>query len=353
MSAHLSGAGLGAALAVTAAAGSLALGLSLHRGGVLVLLLSVLLATRWFGRIAGYAATLACAGLALMMLRVASGQSPPAGADVAALGLLGLLGVGIAAWTGPRPLRHDERPADTGRVKEEFLATVSHELRTPLNAILGWTELLRMPRGAGPQQVDCGLEVIERNARRQLALVDELLTAAGPESSPDAWQRFDLRAMLQDLLAELAPGGTAAGVELVDDGATCADAPPEPAGPVWVRGDAAGLRLALRHILDNALKYTPAGGEVRTCLRQSGEQALIFVTDTGRGIAATEVEHVFEPFSQLDSSAARTHGGLGLGLTIARRLIEGHGGHVDLRSDVAVRGATVLVTLPVSSPTPH
>ena len=238
-------------------------------------------------------------------------------------------------------------------MKEEFLATVSHELRTPLNAILGWTELLRMPRGAAPQQVDRGLEVIERNARRQLALVDELLTAAEPQSSPDAWQRFDLRAMLQDLLADLAPGGTAAGVELVDDGATCADAPPEPAGPVWVRGDAAGLRLALRHILDNALKYTPAGGEVRTCLRQSGEQALIFVTDTGRGIAATEVEHVFEPFSQLDSSAARTHGGLGLGLTIARRLIERHGGHVDLRSDAAVRGATVLVTLPVSSPTPH
>ena len=79
------------------------------------------------------------------------------GADIAALGLLGLLGAGIAAWTGPRALRHDERRADAGRVKEEFLATVSHELRTPLNAILGWTELLRMPRGAAPQQVDRGL----------------------------------------------------------------------------------------------------------------------------------------------------------------------------------------------------
>ena len=127
-------------------------------------------------------------------------------------------------------------------MKEEFLATVSHELRTPLNAILGWTELLRMPRGAAPQQVDRGLEVIERNARRQLALVDELLTAAEPETSPDAWQRLELRAMLRDLLAELAPGAAAAGVELVDDGATCAGAPPEPAEPVWVRGDAASLR---------------------------------------------------------------------------------------------------------------
>ena len=188
MSGHLSGAGLGAALAVTAAAGSLAVGLSLHGGGVLVLLLSVLVATRWCGRVAGYAATLACAGLALVMLRIASRQGPPAGADIAALGLLGLLGAGIAAWTGPRPLAHDEHRADSGRLKEEFLATVSHELRTPLNAILGWTELLRMPRGAAPQQVDRGLEVIERNARRQLALVDELLTAAEPQTSPDAWQ---------------------------------------------------------------------------------------------------------------------------------------------------------------------
>ena len=352
MSGHLSGAGLGAALAVTAAAGSLAVGLSLHGGGVLVLLLSVLIATRWWGRIAGYAATLACAGFALVMLQIASGQSPPTGADVAALGLLGLLGAGIAAWTGPRPVRHDERDADTGRVKAEFLATVSHELRTPLNAILGWTELLRMPRGAAPQQVDRGLEVIERNARRQLALVDELLTAAEPQTPPDAWQRFDLRAMLRDLLVDLEPVAVAANVGLVDDGATCAGASPEPAGPVWVRGDAAGLRLALRHVLDNAIKYTPAGGEVRTCLRQSGEQALVFVTDTGRGVAATDVEHVFEPFSQLDSSAARTHGGLGLGLTIARKLVETHGGHVDLRSDAAVGGATVLVTLPTSPPTP-
>ena len=185
-------------------------------------------------------------------------------------------------------------------LKEEFLATVSHELRTPLNAILGWTELLRMPRGVAPQQVDRGLEVIERNARRQLALVDELLTAAEPETSPDAWQRLELRRHA----AGPARGSRArrrrrAASALIDDGASCAGAPSEPAEPVWVRGDAASLRIALRHILDNAIKYTPAGGEVRTCLRQSGEQVLIFVSDTGGGIAPTEVEHVFEPFSQL------------------------------------------------------
>jgi signal transduction histidine kinase len=350
MSGHLSGAGLGAALAVTAAAASMAVGLSLHRGGVLVLLLSVLMATRWSGRVAGYAATLMCAGLAPVMLRLASARGSPTGADVAALGLLVLLGAGIAAWTGPRPLTQDARGADTGRVKEEFLANVSHELRTPLNAILGWTELLRMPRGAAPQQVDRGLEVIERNARRQLALVDELLTVAEPETLRIVWELLELRALLEDLLGELEPGATAARVELVDDGASCAGEASEPAEPVWVRGDGICVRMALRHILDNAIKYTPPGGEVRTCLRQSGEQALIFVSDTGGGIAATEVEHVFEPFSQLDSSPARRHGGLGLGLTIARKLIEQHGGHVDLRSDAGVAGSTVLVTLPATSP---
>ncbi len=350
MSEHLSGASLGAALAVTAAAATLAAGLSLHDGGVLVLLLSVLVATRWCGRVAGYAATLACGCLALVMPPIASAQAVPTGADVAALALLGLLGAGIAAWTGPRPIPLDEHRPDSGRVKEEFLDTVSHELRTPLNAILGWTELLRMPRGAAPRQIDRGLEVIERNARRQLALVDELLTAAERETSPDVWQPIELCALLQDLLAELEPGAAAAGIGLIDDEAGCAGASPEPA--VWVRGNAASLRMALRHILDNAIKYSPAGGVVRTCLRQSGEQVLMFVSDTGRGVGTTEVEHIFEPFRQLDGSAARTHGGLGLGLTIARKLIERHGGHVDLRSDAAIGGSTVLVTLPASSP-PH
>jgi len=349
MSGHLSEVGLGAAIAVTAAAGSLAVGSSLHRGGVLVLLLSVVIATRWRGRIAGYAARPADASVALVMLRIASGQSTPAGADLAALGLLGLLGTCIAAWTGRRPDAPDRR-AEDGRLKEEFLATVSHELRTPLNAILGWTELLRMPRGAAPAQIDRGLEVIERNARRELALIDELLTAAEPETSPAVWQPLELRDMLETLLSELEPAASAAGVRLLDDGANCAGAPPASAEPVCVRGDGPGLRMALRHILENAIKYSPAGGEVRTCLRQSGDRVLLFVSDTGRGIATTELEQLFEPFSQLDGSAARRHGGLGLGLTIARKQVERHGGHVDLRSDATVGGSTVLVTLPVSSP---
>ena len=353
MSGHLSAAGLGAALAVTAAAGSVAVDLSLHRGGVLALLLAVLAATRWCGRIAGYAATLTSAGVVLAMQRMTAVQSPPTLSDAAALALLCLLGFGIAAWTGPTEAAAppaDEPRADPGRLKEEFLATVSHELRTPLNAILGWTQLLRMRRGTAPVEIDRGLEVIERNARRQLALVEELLTAADADTPADQWQRLELRAMLGSLLADLATGATAARIGLaVEEGSCFGEASPS-AEPVWVRGDAASLRTALRHILENAIKYTPAGGEVRTCLRQSGAQVLFFVSDTGTGVSPAQVERIFEPFSQLDNSPARRHGGLGLGLTIARRLIERHGGHVDLRSDVAGMGSTVLVTLPADSP---
>ena len=121
------------------------------------------------------------------------------------------------------------------------------------------------------------------------------------------------------------------------------------ADPMWVRGDAAGLRLALRHVLDNAIKYTPPGGDVRTRVRRSGDRVLIFVCDTGGGIEAARVEQVFEPFRQADSSAARRFGGLGLGLTIARKLVERHGGHVDLRGNGAAEGTTVLITLPAAA----
>jgi diguanylate cyclase len=347
MPAHVYAAGLGAAMALTAAAGTMAAGLSPHRGGVLVLLLSVLVATRWCGRVAGFAATLMSVGFVLAMLRVAGG--PSLGSDVAALALLSLVGAGIASWTGRSVRVRDERGTDTGRVKEEFLATVSHELRTPLNAILGWTELLRMRRGTAPQEVDRGLEVIERNARRQLALVEELLTAAEPGTSADDWQRLELRATMAALLQELAASATAAAIGLSADEADCAGPVVSSAEPVWVRGDPASLRIALRHIVENAIKYTPPGGEVRTCVRQTGQQALIFVCDTGTGLSPAQAEQVFEPFSQVDSSPARRHGGLGLGLTIARKLIERHGGNVDLRSDVAGAGSTVLVTLPVDS----
>jgi len=345
MGGHLSDAGSGAALALTAAAASVATGVSPAGGGVAVLLLSVLVATRWYGRAAGYAATLTGAALSMAWLVASGARATDDGVGAPALVLLGLIGTGIAAWTGPRVPRSSQSVLDPRRVKEEFLATVSHELRTPLNAILGWTELLRRRPVAGPQQVDRGLEVIERNARRQLALVEELLAAADPDVPTADRRPFDVRDLLGSILDGAAPTAAAAHIELVSDEPDLSEAHEEGA---WVRGDASGLRLALRHVLDNAIKYTPQGGEVRIRLRQCGGQVLIFVSDTGHGIDAARLDQVFEPFSQGDGSAQRRFGGLGLGLTIARRLIERHGGHIDLRSDDAVGGATVLITLPVA-----
>jgi signal transduction histidine kinase len=342
MPAQVIGAGAGAALALTAAAASFASAMP-RRVWLLFVVLAVLMSTRWWGRRSGFAATATGTACALLLLAVEPNGSGIVPADLATAALLGLLGTGIAVWTGPRepaPGVIDAGP-DPQRAKEEFLATVSHELRTPLNAILGWTELLRAPSGA-PRQVDRGLEVIERNARRQLALVEELLAAADASPSPDAWERLDLRAMLAGLVDGLERIAATARVEL-----SLEPAAPEPSGvaePIWVHGDPPSLRLAVRHLVENAIKFTPAGGRVRTCLRQSGDRALLFVTDTGPGIEPCRIEDVFHPFTQQDSSSARPHGGLGLGLNVSRRLIERHGGHLDLRSGES--GSTFLVTLP-------
>jgi signal transduction histidine kinase len=291
-------------------------------------------------------------GAALALTAVAGALAGRDGAGAAALVLLGVIGSGIAVWTWRRtPVLPP--PADLRRVKEEFLATVSHELRTPLNVILGWTELLRRPRVGPPAQVDRGLEVIERNARRQLALVEELIAAAEPDTSSEDWRRLDVRELVGTLLDALEPNAAAAQVRLAMDGPdspAMAEAPSAGADSIWVWGDAPALRLALRHVLDNAVKYTPQGGEVKTRVRQCGDRVLIFVCDTGGGIEADRVEEIFEPFHQADSSAARRFGGLGLGLTIARKVIERHGGYIDLRGNGAAAGATVLITLPGAPP---
>jgi hypothetical protein len=345
MSPHVSGAWLGAALAMTAAAGSLSVGIPLRRGGLLVSLLAVLVATRWLGRAAGFAATATSAILTALLLRLhAPTSAGDSRVDLAAVGLLALVGAGIAAWTGSSRREVVDPARDPRRVKEEFLATVSHELRTPLNAILGWTELLRMPKGLPSQHVDRGLEVIERNARRQLALVEELLAAADPAVSIDEWQPLDLRALMRALIDALEQPAAQAQVQLRHEGAAGGGGADD---PVWVRGDAAGLRVALRHVVENAIKFTPAGGHVHTQLRAAGDRVLIFVSDTGPGIDPRFADYVFEPFVQQDGSASRPHGGLGLGLTIARKLIERHGGHLDVRSDAT--GTTFLITLPAAS----
>jgi signal transduction histidine kinase len=154
-----------------------------------------------------------------------------------------------------------------------------------------------------------------------------------------------VRELITALIDGLGDAAAGAAITLEHDPAVGTDAE---GPPVWVRGNRAGLRLALRHILENAIKFTPAGGRVRAWLRQAGDRAVIEVSDTGPGLDPRVAHRVFEPFRQEDSSRARRHGGLGLGLSIAQRLVEAHGGRVDVRSDGPDQGATFQVTLPLS-----
>jgi signal transduction histidine kinase len=262
--------------------------------------------------------------------------------------LSGVMGAVVGRRTASATPGAAEPPTDTGRLKEEFLATVSHELRTPLNAILGWTELLRTTR-MPPAEIERGLAIIDRNARRQLALVEELLAAAEPPRAPEEWEQVDVHELMAALVEGLGESASAADI-------TLEHAPP--VGPpgsvdaptVWVLGSQAGLRVALRHILENAIKFTPPGGCVRAWERQTGERAVIEISDSGPGLDPRTAHQLFEPFRQGDGSSSRRHGGLGLGLAIARRLIEAHGGQLQVHSEGQGRGSTFEVTLRVFHP---
>jgi len=228
-----------------------------------------------------------------------------------------------------------------GELKDQFLATLSHELRTPLGAILGWTQVLR--RGARTQaDVHRGLEIIERNARTQTQLIDDLLDMnriiAGKmrlEVHP-----LDPTVAIEGALETVRPAAEAKGIRLEK----VLDAE---AGPVVA--DPNRLQQVLWNLLSNAIKFTPKDGKVQTMLRRVGAHVEIRVSDTGIGIEPEFLPLVFERFRQADASTTRRFGGLGLGLSIVRQLVELHGGTVRAESAGAGRGATFTVTLPITA----
>ncbi|HEU4410591.1 MAG TPA: ATP-binding protein [Polyangiaceae bacterium] len=226
------------------------------------------------------------------------------------------------------------------RLKDEFLATVSHELRTPLSAILGWATILQRDRAADPETLQKGLAVIERNARSQEHIVEDILDVGRIvrgqlriEPEP-----IDLASVAAEVLDAVRPTAAARGVELCwDDGG----------GPCRLLGDPERLRQILWNLLSNAVKFTPPGGRVALEMGLSEGKMVVRVRDTGRGIEPDFLPYVFERFRQADGSTTRTHGGLGLGLAIVRHLVEMHGGVVSAESEGPGRGATFTVTLPV------
>ncbi len=224
-------------------------------------------------------------------------------------------------------------------LKDEFLATVSHELRNPLAPILAWTQLLR--GGTLDREKSLrALEAIERNARAQTRLIDDLLDVSRVVSGKFRLdlQPIDLEPVIKAAVESQRPASEAKQIRL--------ELELERRTGV-VLGDAERLQQVAWNLLSNAIKYTPRGGRVRVALGHAGSHMALSVQDSGQGIDPLFLPHVFEPFRQQASGSARRHGGLGLGLSIVRHIVELHGGQITAHSDGLGRGATFRVQLPV------
>ncbi len=227
------------------------------------------------------------------------------------------------------------------RLKDDFLATVSHELRTPLNAILGYSQLLRAGSGLSSDSLE-GIEVIERNARALAQIVDDILDMSRIINGKLRLevQPLQLRKIVETAMQTVHTSAQAKGIRLIQviDG---------PAGTV--DGDASRLLQVIWNLLSNAIKFTPRGGTVRVELRQEGSLVEVCVSDTGQGIERDFLPYVFDKFRQADASAARKHGGLGIGLALVKNIVEMHGGTVRVASEGAAMGTTFSFSLPASA----
>jgi signal transduction histidine kinase/ActR/RegA family two-component response regulator len=227
-----------------------------------------------------------------------------------------------------------------GRTKDEFLATLSHELRTPLNAILGWSQILQGGNATG-EDLEQGLETIGRNARAQAQIIEDLLDMSRIISGKVRLnvQRVELANVVEAALDTVRPAAEAKGVRLQ---------PVLDRAAGVVSGDPNRLQQVFWNLLSNAIKFTPRGGRVQVVLEQVDSHVEVSVNDSGEGIRPEFLPHVFDRFRQADASTTRRHGGLGLGLSIVRHLLELHGGSIEARSDGVGRGATFVVSLPVT-----
>lgn len=239
-----------------------------------------------------------------------------------------------------RKTRQDAEQAN--RLKDEFLATLSHELRSPLNAIVGWVHILR--RNAEKDgELARGLETIERNARAQTQIINDLLDMSRIMTGKVNLNVRGLslhRAVLAALDA-VRPAAEAKNIRL----ATVLDPSVD-----RVRGDPNRLHQVIWNLLTNALKFTPSGGQISVTLERTDGHVEISVQDTGVGIPVSFLPYVFDRFRQADASTTRLYGGLGLGLSIVKSLVELHGGAVRAKSAGEGHGSTFIVTLPLVPP---
>ncbi len=237
--------------------------------------------------------------------------------------------------------RAREEAERASRLKDDFLATVSHELRTPLNAVLGWAQLLAM-RPYDEAMFRRGLEAIERSARTQVHLIDDLLDMSAILSGkvPLEIGPVDLADVLERARETIEP--MARQKQITVD----TEYLPVP----LLQGDAGRLKQVFWNLLANAVKFTPEGGHIRVSVHAAADGLVATVRDTGIGIEPTFLPHIFDRFQQADLSSTRRHGGLGLGLAIAKQLVELHHGRITAASSGADLGTTMAVTLPLNAP---
>jgi PAS domain S-box-containing protein len=229
------------------------------------------------------------------------------------------------------------------RSKDEFLATLSHELRTPLNAVLGWARMLKLGH-LEPGTQERALDVIERNAQAQVQLIEDLLDVSRIITGK---LRLDVRPVSLTTVVEAAMDSVRPAAE--SKGVRLTHVLDPRAGPV--AGDPDRLQQVVWNLALNAIKFTERGGRVQVTVQRVNSHVEIVVSDTGRGIAADLLPHIFERFRQADSTTTRAYGGLGIGLALVRHLVELHGGSVHAASPGENQGAVFTVSLPIMART--
>jgi signal transduction histidine kinase/CheY-like chemotaxis protein len=326
-------------------------GTAIDDGTHFLLLGTAVMASAWFaGTGPALAATVLGAILGAIKAGDAGGSS--AATHLAVFVLQGLLLTALvselraARRTAERQARDAQVARQEGeaanRMKDEFLATVSHELRTPLNAVLGWVHLLRTGKLDAPTSTR-GLESIERNIRLQSQLTSDLLDVSKALTGKlqlDSHPTLITEAV-RLAVAAVGPAARAKGVT-VD-----ASLPDKPA---VVLGDSNRLRQITWHLLANAIKFTPRGGTVELTVGTSDDQVWLTVQDSGHGIDPEFLPRIFDRFTQADSSATRTAGGLGVGLALVRELVELHAGEIEARNRPGAAGAIFTARFPLQSP---
>ncbi len=229
--------------------------------------------------------------------------------------------------------------------KDLFLSTLSHELRTPLTAILSWAQILRSGR-LDPSKFGMGLQTIEESAQAQNQLISDLLDISriGSGKIFMELQDTELTEVVAKAIKTVRASAEKKTIQMIEQLGS---------EPIFVSGDAGRLKQIVWNLLTNSIKFTPPGGRIAVTIEivdeSSGQKARISVVDSGKGISANYLPHVFEQFSQADSSSTRSHGGLGLGLAIVQNLVKLHHGTVKAESEGEGKGSTFTVSLPLSA----